>query len=246
MGTLLLIHGFPLSARMWDAQFELANKGWRVLAPQLRGFDGPAAADAATSVDDFAADTIDLIDALHIEEAVVGGLSMGGYIAFAMFRHAPRYFRGLVLADTRASGDTPEAVEGRKRMIQLVRDKGPAAAAEELLPRLLGETTRATRPDIVEALRGLILSNSAETIAGALVALMTRPDATRLLSTIHCPTLVVVGDEDVLTPPTFSEDIKRGIAQAELAIIPGAGHMSNMEQPAAFNHTLAQFLEYRV
>ena len=246
MGTLLLIHGFPLSARMWEAQFELANRGWRVVAPQLRGFDGPAAASVATSVDDFAADTIDLLDALHIEDAVVGGLSMGGYIAFAMFRHAPRYFRGLILADTRAQGDTPEAVEGRERMIQLVRDKGPAGAAEELLPKLLGETTRAARPDVVEAVRRLILSNSTETIVGALTALMTRPDATPVLSKIRCPTLVMVGDQDVLTPPVLSEEIKRGIAQAELAVLPGAGHMSNMEQPAAFNHTLARFLEYQV
>jgi pimeloyl-ACP methyl ester carboxylesterase len=231
---------------MWEAQLELANLGWRVVAPQLRGFDGPPADQAATSVDDFAGDIIDLLDALHIEDAVVGGLSMGGYIAFAMFRYAPRYFRGLVLADTRAPGDTPEAVEGRKRMIELVRDKGASAAADDMLPKLLGDTTRATRPDIVESVRGLILSNSIETIVGALEALMSRPDATPLLSQVHCPTLIVVGEQDTLTPPKFSEDMKRAIAHAELSVVPDAGHMSNMEQPVAFNRALAHFLEYRV
>src|SRR5262249_5678034 len=109
-GTLLLIHGFPLSARMWEPQFVLADHGWHVIAPQLRGFDGGSEDAVATSVDDYAGDIIDLLDALHIEEAVVGGLSMGGYITFAMFRHAPRYFRGMVLADTRAGADTPEGI----------------------------------------------------------------------------------------------------------------------------------------
>jgi 3-oxoadipate enol-lactonase len=245
-GTLVLIHGFPLSARMWVPQLDLAGHGWRVVAPQLRGFDGPPASSVATSVDEYAADVIDLLDALNIEQAVIGGLSMGGYITFAMFRHAPRYFRAMILADTRAEADTAEGVEGRKRMIELVREGGPAAAAEEMMPKLLGPSTRAHRPDVVDALRDLIVSNSTDTIAGAIRALMTRPDSTPLLSQIHCPTLIVVGDEDVLTPRPCSEAIQRGIAGAELAVLPQAGHMSNMEQPAAFNLALARFLEHRV
>ena len=245
-GTLLLIHGFPLTARMWEPQLELAEHGWRVIVPQLRGFDGPPADDVATSVDDYAGDVIDLLDALRIEQAVIGGLSMGGYITFAVFRHAPRYFRGMILADTRAQADTPEGVEGRTRMLQLVREAGAAAAADEMLPRLVGASTRASRPDLEHTIRGLILSSSTETIAGAIMALMTRPDATPLLPTIHCPTLVVVGDEDVITPPAASEEITRGIAGAELAIVPRAGHMSNMEQPSAFNAALARFLDHRV
>ena len=246
LGTLLLIHGFPLSARMWEPQLDLADHGWRVVAPQLRGFDGPPADPVAISMDDYAGDVIDLLDALRIEHAVIGGLSMGGYITFAMFRHAPRYFRGMILADTRAQGDTPEGIEGRRRMIQLVRDKGASAAADEMLPKLVGQSTRTGRPEVVEQVRRLILSNSTETIAGAITALMTRPDSTPLLSTIHCPALVLVGDEDALTPPALSEEIQRGIGHAELAIVPGAGHMSNMEEPAAFNAAVARFLEYRV
>jgi 3-oxoadipate enol-lactonase len=177
---------------------------------------------------------------------VIGGLSMGGYITFAMFRHAPRYFRAMVLADTRAEADTVEGAEGRRRMIQRVREEGPARVAGEMIPKLLCPSTRANRPETVEALRDLILSNSTDTIAGAILALMTRPDSTPTLSQVHCPVLVVVGDEDVLTPLPCSEAIQRGIAGAELVVVPQAGHMSNMEQPAVFNLALARFLEHRV
>ncbi len=123
-GTLVLIHAFPLNARMWEPQLALAANGWRVIAPHLRGFDGGSTDPAATSMDDYAGDVIDLLDALHVEDAVIGGLSMGGYVTFALLRHAPRYFRGLVLADTRPQADTPEGVEGRRKMLALVRRKG--------------------------------------------------------------------------------------------------------------------------
>src|SRR4051812_9710641 len=198
-GTLVLIHGFPLSARMWEPQLELADLGWRIIVPQLRGFDGPPASQTATSMADYAGDVIDLLDSLHVDQAVIGGLSMGGYITFAMFRHAPRYFRGMILADTRVQADTPEGVQGRKRMLASLRETGVAAAADEMIPKLLASSTRGSAPDVERRLRELILSNPAETVAGAITALMTRPDSTPLLPTIHCPTLVIVGEEDAIT-----------------------------------------------
>jgi pimeloyl-ACP methyl ester carboxylesterase len=232
---------------MWEAQLALADRGWRVIAPQFRGFDGgPAGDPPAQSVDDYAGDVVDLLDGLHIHEAVVGGLSMGGYVAFALLRHAARYVRGLILADTKAQADTPEGVEGRKRLIELVGSKGPAAVAEEMIPTLLGETTRRTRPDLVDRVRALATSSSAEAIAGALRALMTRPDSTPQLSTIHVPTLIVVGEEDTVTPRAAAEDMQRGIAGSELVAIPVAGHLTNLEQPTAFDAAVAQFLDKRV
>jgi 3-oxoadipate enol-lactonase len=245
-GTLVLIHGFPLSARMWEPQLELAGLGWRVIAPQLRGFDGAPADKFATSVDEYAADVIDLLDVLEIEQAVIGGLSMGGYVAFAILRHAASYVRALVLADTRPQADTPEGVEGRRKMLQLLADKGPSAIADTMLPKLLGDTTRAHHADIVEHVRSLVLSNSSEAIAGGIQALMTRPDSTPLLSSIHCPTLVLVGGEDTLTPPPLSEQMHRDIAGSELAVIPGAGHLSSLEKTVAFNAALARFLTHRI
>jgi 3-oxoadipate enol-lactonase len=245
-GTLVLIHAFPMNARMWEGQLEHADAGWRVLAPQLRGFDGGDGDPAASSMDDYAGDIIDLLDGLHVHEAVVGGLSMGGYIAFAMFRHAARYFRGLILADTRPQADTPAGAQGRNEMLSLVRDKGASAVADQMLPRLLGETTRRERPDVVERTRALMLANSPAAIAGAIVALRDRADSTPILGTIHCPTLIVVGDEDAITPPELSEAMQHAIPGSELAVIQRAGHLANLEKAEEFNTALARFLAHRV
>jgi len=244
-GTLVLIHGFPLSARMWEPQLVLSELGWRLIVPHLRGFDDGPAGRSATSMNDNAGDVIDLLDALHVEQAVIAGLSMGGYVTFALLRNAASYFQGLVLADTKSQADAPEGVQARQRMQALVRDKGPDAVADEMLPKLLGESTRRQQPDLVEKVRAIILANGAETIAGALTAMMTRPDSTATLSTIKVPTLVVVGEEDTLTPPPLSVEMHKAISGSELVRIPEAGHMPNLEQPAAFNAALTTFLARR-
>jgi 3-oxoadipate enol-lactonase len=254
-GTLVLLHAFPLNARMWEPQLAFASRGWRVLAPHMRGLDegggptppaGDEALRATPTIDECAGDVIDLLDSLHVEEAVIGGLSMGGYVALAMLRHAPRYFRGLVLADTRPQADTPEGLAGRKRMLQLVAEGGAAAVAADMIPKLLGETTRLRHPDVAERVRSLVLSNSAASIAGMVHVLMSRPDSTPVLPTIHFPTLIIVGDQDTVTPPAVAEDMRRSIAGSTLVVLPEAGHLSSLEQPAAFDAALAQFLDHRV
>jgi len=245
-GTLVLLHAFPLNARMWEPQLALAAHGWRVVAPQLRGFDGGTTDPPASTVDDYAGDVIDLLDALHVNDAVIGGLSLGGYVTFALLRLAPRYVRALILADTRSQADTPDGVEARKRMLQLLAEKGPTAIAGEMIPKLLGASTRASRPEVGDRVRDLVLSNPPEAIAGAIRALMSRPDSTPLLQTIHCPALIVVGEEDTVTPPALSEEMHRAIAGSELIAIPKAGHLSSFEQPAAFNSAVAGFLTHRV
>jgi pimeloyl-ACP methyl ester carboxylesterase len=171
---------------------------------------------------------------------------MGGYVAFALLRLAPNYVRGLVLADTRAQPDSSEGVEDRKRMLKLLAEKGAAAIVDETVPKLLGETTRRTRPDVERTVRSLALANPAEAIAGSLRALMSRPDSTVLLSGIRAPTLVIVGEEDSLTPPPLAQAMQQRIAGSELVVIPSAGHLANLEQPAAFNEALASFLGHRV
>jgi 3-oxoadipate enol-lactonase len=246
VGTLVLIHGFPLSARMWAPQHALAAQGWRLIIPHLRGFDEGPGGRSARSMDDFAGDVIDLLDSLHVEQAVIAGLSMGGYVTFALLRNAASYFRGLVLADTRPQADTPEGVQARQRMVTLVREKGPGAVADDMLPKLLGESTRRQNPGLVDEVRAMILANSTETIADALNAMMTRPDSTPMLSKLKLPTLVLVGEEDVITPPQLSVEMHNAISGSELVRIPGAGHMANLEQPDVFNDAVIGFLSRRI
>lgn len=244
LGTIVLLHAFPLSARLWEPQYVLADSGWRVVMPQLRGFDGstPDGADVH-SIDDYAGDVADLLQTLEIERAVIGGLSLGGYVAFALYRQAPSLFQALVLADTRAEADTPDARANRTRLIEAVRMRGAAAVADEMVPKLLGATSQATRPDLVERVRGLILGNQPTAIEGALTAMMARPDSTELLRSISVPALVLVGEEDVLTPPALSTAMAAHLPNAELVEVPRAGHLSSLEQPDAFNAALLRFLQ---
>jgi pimeloyl-ACP methyl ester carboxylesterase len=246
LGTIVLLHAFPLNARMWEPQQALAEFGWRIVAPQFPGFDGGTGAHANATVDDYAGQLVDLLDSLHVEQAVIAGLSMGGYVAFALLRHARRYFSGLVLADTRSQADTPEGQQGREKMRALLRDKGPSAIADEMIPKLLGASTLKERPAVGEHVRALIMSSSADAIDGAINVLKTRPDSTPLLSGIHVPTLIVVGEEDTLTPPDMSREMHRAIHGSELVVIPESGHLSNLERPRAFNAALASFLTDRV
>jgi 3-oxoadipate enol-lactonase len=231
---------------MWAAQLGLASGGWRIIAPDFRGMNGGESDPPAASVDDYAGDLVDLLDALHIEDVVVGGLSIGGYVAFALLRLAPNYIRALVLADTRAEPDTPEGVERRKIMRRLLDESGRDAVVDDMLPKLLSASALSGRRDLVEEVRRIALSNSTPGIGGMIHALMTRPDATPVLSTVRCPTLILVGSEDAATPPPASEKMRQAIAGSELVVIPGAGHLSNMENPDVFNAAVSRFLDKRV
>ncbi len=245
-GTLVLIHAFPLSARMWEPQLALADRGWRIVAPQLRGFADGQDDPAASSIDDYAADVLGLMDALEIERAVLGGVSMGGYIAFGVLRRDAARASAIVLADTRPQADSAAAVEGRHRLLKTLAERGPQGVADEMVPLLLGATTRREQPAVVGAVRDLVLANSGAAIAGAINALMIRPDSTPLLAGIGCPVLVLVGEEDEVTPPDVARAMQQAIRGSELAVIPHAGHLSNLEQPAGFNAALAGFLGHRV
>lgn len=246
-GTIVLLHAFPLNARMWEPQLpRLSADGWRVVAPQVRGVDGGSSDPPTTTIDDYAADVVDLLDALHVEDAVIGGCSMGGYLALALLRLAPNYFRGLLLVDTRAQADAPEALEGRRRLLKMAEEQGPAAVLADMEPKLLGETTRRERPEVVARLRSIAMANSNASVAGMVRALMSRKDSTPLLAGIRVPTLIVVGEEDSITPVPLSEQMHAAIRGSTLQIIPRVGHLANLEDSAAFDAVLAAFLSHRV
>jgi pimeloyl-ACP methyl ester carboxylesterase len=239
--VLLLVHAFPVGPRLFEPQLG-AFPGWRVIAPAMPGFDGSRLM-ARPSIDAYGRLMCGLLDALAIPSAVVGGVSMGGHCAFAMLRHVPERITALVLADTRSEGDSQQALEGRRRLLQVAKEQGPAAIAAEMVPKLLGTTTQHQRPDVVEHVRARIESQSGEAIAAAIDVLMSRPDSTPMLADIRVPSLVVVGSEDVLTPPGDMRRMAAAIPGSTFVEIPGAGHLANLEDPTAFNDALQSFLE---
>lgn len=239
---LVLLHPFPLDRGYWAPQIGSLVSRCRCIAPDARGF-GETAAAPPYSMDRYADDVICLLDALAIDRAVIAGLSMGGYIAFALWRRHPQRVRALVLADTRAGADTDEGRAKRRALIELARAKGTEAVAEAQLPGLVGKRTREKHPAVVEALRRMIERASVGGITGALEAMMARPDSTALLHTITVPTLIIAGDDDVLTPPKEARAMHDAIPHSRLEIIAGAGHASSFERAAAFNHVLGEFLD---
>jgi 3-oxoadipate enol-lactonase len=239
---VLLLHAFPLGLAMWDAQVTALRGQHQVVRFDDRGFGASPPGDGLLSMERIADDAATLLDHLGIARAVVCGVSMGGYAAFAMVRRHADRLRGLVLADTRAAADTPEGREGRATLAQKVLREGAAAAAEAFVPKLLGETTKRERPQVVARVREIVLGNPPRGLADALAGLAARADSTPTLREVRVPTLVVCGEEDALTPPADAEALQRGIAGSRLVLIPRAGHLANLEDPDAFNRALLGFL----
>ena len=242
---VVLIHGFPLHADMWRPQLERVPEGWRFIAPDLRGFGPDAPIPTGTqriTLDDMAADVGLLLDYLEIDPAVIGGLSMGGYVTFALFRQAPERFSGMMLADTKSQADTPEGRDARRAMIELAHAKGPPAVADAMIPKLLGATTARKRPALAADLRRMIEGTRVEGIVAAIEAMLERPDSTPDLADISFPTLVVVGAEDLLTPVADATAMQNQIDRSRLVILPEVGHMSNLESPDGFTLALSDFL----
>lgn len=239
---LVFLHAFPLNQTMWDGQVTAFAGRRRVVTFDWRGFGASSAGGGISGMDVLADDLAGLLDELQIGRAAICGLSMGGYAAFAFARRRADRVEALILADTRPTPDTEEGKQGRRDAAELVRQSGPAAIAERMLPKLLGPTTRRDRPQVLSQVRAMIEANRPEGIAQASLGMAEREDATPLLGQLSCPTLVIVGNEDQLTPPSDSEKMSRLIPGARLAVIPGAGHLSNLEQPEVFNRHLAEFL----
>ena len=238
MTTLLLIHAFPVDAGMWDDQISELSGDAHVLAPSLPGFGGtPAAGDVLTM--DAAADFLaGELDRSGTEKAVVCGLSMGGYIAFSLWRRHRDRIAGLALADTRAEPDDDAGKEKRRGLAEKVRAEGSAPVAEAP-PPLLSENAD---PALWDRVKQMIRRQSGEAIAAAALGMAERPDSTPILGEINVPTTVIVGGGDTLTPPEMSETIAKGITGSELVTLEGAGHLSNLEDPEGFTRALRDLL----
>jgi len=235
---LLLVHAFPLDHALWGPQVDAFGPQRRVIVPDLAGFG--ASPGGHDSLDEHADDLAALLDALGVRRAVVAGLSMGGYVAFAFWRRHRDRVAALVLADTRATPDTEAARAGRYQTAGAVAEQGVSVLVGPMLPNLLGPEPRpATRAEV----QAMMARQPAAGVVAALKAMAARPDSTADLAGIDVPTLVVVGGEDRITPPDDARAIAAAVPGAGLVVVPGAGHLSNLEEPGAFNAALRAFLE---
>lgn len=247
---VIFLHAFPLNRQMWAGEIQalLQDRRYRLVALDWRGFgeseitSSPVKPVISTMVM-FADDVAGLMDALGIQQAVLCGLSMGSYAAFAFARKYPERVRGLILADTRPGDDTPEARANRENMAQLAESQGTGAVADLQLPRLISDYTRQHHPEVEARVRQLIDTATPQGIAAASRGMAVRADSSDLLAQLSCPTLVIVGEEDALTPPSPTRLYAAQIPGAQLVVIPHAGHLSNLEQPQAFIQAIRQFLQ---
>ena len=240
----VLLHSFPIDRRMWSAQCSaLAARGHRAIAADLPGFgDAPRMTREPPTLDGYVDAVLATLDALALDRVTLVGLSLGGYVALRLAARAPDRLRALVLADTRAAPDSPETRAGRVLNLGLVRARGPGALIDKMLPHLLA----AEAPAALRAtLRGWAVEQSVEGVTDALLAMRDRADATATLATIGCPTLLVVGSRDTITPPAEHTAMAAAIAGARREVIEGAGHLSNLERPAEFTEALLRWAEPR-
>lgn len=242
--TLLLIHGYPLNSSMWESQIEDLSDTARVLAPDLRGYGLSEATPPPYSMEMMADDCMGLLDSLGIHEPIlVCGLSMGGYIAFEFYRRFPEWVAGLILVATRAGADDEKGRAGRDEMIAKVRERGIEPVATAMLPKLLAPESYERNELLVSFVREMVESSTIDGVVGALEAMKTRPDSTPLLPQIKAPVLIIHGEADQIIPVSEAEAMRDAIPGAELVVLPGAGHLPNLEQADAFNEAVWDFLQ---
>lgn len=239
---LVLLHAFPLSSAMWLAQREGLARVCHVITPDLRGFGGSRLGDDEPSLDLMADDVAALLDDEGIDKAVIGGLSMGGYVTMAFCRRHPDRVLGVILADTKASPDPPQARENRERIAQAVLASGSEVLVREVLPGLIGPTTKERRAMVFGRVKGLVQSAPPGAAAWAQRAMAARPDSSDTLAALKVPLLVIVGEEDELSPPSDAAAMAKAAPDGRLEVIPKAGHLTAVEQPEAFNAAVTEFL----
>ena len=243
---LLLLHAFPVDARMWNPVRAPLSARLRLITPDQRGLGRSPLpeTDREPSLDDAARDVVALLDKLDLERVVLGGCSMGGYVTMAVLRHAPERVAGLVLIDTRMSADTPEAARNRHQVAERAIEEGVSGwLAESMLPGLLGENAGA---DVRDTVRDMIDSQPPAGVAWGARAMATRPDSADVLAAARVPALVVVGEEDSLTPPDVAGAMAGVLPDAELVAVPGAGHLAPLERPADVSEAILRWWDARV
>jgi 3-oxoadipate enol-lactonase len=241
---LLLVHGFPLDHTMWSKQLETLSSHCRLIAPDLRGFGRSAVTDGTVTMEQYADDLAGLLDGLGIREPVIFcGLSMGGYIAWQFWQRHQARLASLILCDTRAEADNPEAARGRLAVAEKVLSQGPTVLVESFLGKLFAEETLNSNREVVEAMKKVIMATSPQGIAAGLRGMAERPDMTSALAQLDVPVLAVCGEHDVITKSAEMRRMAAAILHAQFFEIPKAGHMSPLEQPNSVNSAIVDFLK---
>jgi pimeloyl-ACP methyl ester carboxylesterase len=240
--ALLLLHGFPLDRRIWEAQLEPLATGARVVAPDLPGFGGSPLAPPPASLDDYARALLEALDSRRIDRVAVAGHSMGGYIAFALHRLAPRRLSGLALVSSRAAADSPEGRKAREETAQRALREGPGFLAETMPARV---TADGASPELLGRLERIMRASSGAGIAAASRAMASRPDATPELASLRVPTVIFAGRKDKVVPPAESESMAKAIPGAKLVWCERSGHMPMMEEPGLVTAVLKSLVAGR-
>jgi len=239
---VVLLHGYPFNRSLWQDQVEALRDKYRVITPDLRGFGDSDSTDGSATMSRMAKDVAELLDALEISSATIGGLSMGGYVVLAFYKQFASRVSGLVLADSRPQSDTEENKQVREKQAQQVMSEGMAGIADAMLPKLLTSETVSRRPEVVKRVRDMMIKTKRAGAAAALLGMAAREDQTSLLSQIAVPTLILVGREDPITPVVDSEKMHNEIKGSRLVVVENAAHVSNIEQAELFNAELRSFL----
>jgi pimeloyl-ACP methyl ester carboxylesterase len=244
--VVVLLHGFPLSRVMWQHQRHAIESTHRLITPDLRGHGESSAPEGVYTMDEMADDVVELLDQLKIDQPIVlGGLSMGGYVALSLVCRHPSRVRGLMLIDTRAAADTPEAARLREATAQAVLQANYAGSIiETMVPRLFGKTTLEKHPGRVGPILAAMEKTPTQGVAGALRGMASRPDRRADLASINVPTLVMVGEDDVISPVAEAREIAGALPNARLEVIAAAGHLAPYENPSAANEAMLGFLNH--
>jgi pimeloyl-ACP methyl ester carboxylesterase len=239
---VVLVHGFPFSHAAWLPQIDALSDRYRVVAYDLRGLGRTEVGDGQFALESYVDDLVAVLNHLGEDRAVVCGLSMGGYVALRAVEREPSRIRALVLCDTRSGADGNEGKISRAESVADLKRSGMGPFTEAFLPKVLGPTTLGERPEVVSAVEDMVRQQRVTGVVAAQLAMAGRTDTTESLHAIEVPALILVGEEDTLTPPAQAREMAARIPGAELEVIPGAGHLSNLENPQAFNAALAAFL----
>jgi pimeloyl-ACP methyl ester carboxylesterase len=238
---LLFIHGYPLDRSLWGPQINDLQKVCRVIAPDLRGFGQSSDTDGqAVTMETYAEDMKALLDSLNVRQAIVCGLSMGGYVALAFIEKYADHAKGLILSNTKSGADTEAGRQGRLDAAIKVEQSGSTnIVVDAMEPKMLGPNAKSETATFV---RNMMSRQRSPAVTSALRGMATRPDRTPLLASIQAPTLIVTGSADVVIPPSESEALHQAIAHSTLVNIPDAGHLANLDKPDAYNEALQAFV----